>query len=436
MKIILIALLCTLYAPRAHALIVSEVMSNPTGDDSGREWIEIYNDTLSDIDLTSMTISIKGGAAVVTTPLQGGTTLSPGGYGVIGSVVSGATKFLQDYPSYGGPLFKSSISLVNTGLTSIDIKLHGSVAASLPSYTAAKEGFTLSYVGGGYVSGNPTPGADNQVADTTDSSNGTSTATTTENQVTLPQMTPPSADIVIYMPQEKVVVAGAESEFSVFSMTRSGKPINDLHYTWAFGDGGQRTGSSTPYRYVYSGRYVAQVEALSATVSGRGRMIVRVVPPDLVITSVDTGKYGAYVEIQNPNAYDLDLSQWMLTIDGAAHSFPKNTTLLAGLTTRFSGLAMGFASTTVSTSTTVKILFPNLEEVTRYVPRTVEAVTAASTTVIHVVTPKRVVAQAKQKVVLGVATSSELIKATTSLGKTVSKDTRIVAWLRGLFGGK
>ncbi|MEZ0209019.1 MAG: lamin tail domain-containing protein, partial [Candidatus Paceibacterota bacterium] len=367
MKHFILAGLITGTIVQVQALTISEVMSNPTGDDNGREWIEVYNEGSTDVDISSMTVSIKGGTAVVTTPLQGGTMLPAGGYVIIGSTVSGSTKFLQDYPSYAGILFKSSISLVNTGVTSIDIKLNGSIVASLPSYTAAKEGSTLSYIGGSYVVGTPTPGSDNQATDTSSSgSSNTASTTTPETQVTLPQMSPPTSDIIIYMPEERVVVAGADSEFSVFSQTRVGKPINDLRYSWAFGDGGQATGSSTNYRYVYPGRYIAQVEAVSATTIGSGRMVVRVVSPDISITSVGAGKYGAYIDIRNPNTYDIDLSQWRITIDGASFPFPKNTWLLSGQTTRFPGSAMGFASTTLSSTSSVKIVFPSLEEVTHY----------------------------------------------------------------------
>jgi hypothetical protein len=425
----------------ASALVVNEVMSNPTGDDSGREWIELYNDSSSETDLSSMTISIKGGAAIVTTPLQGGFVLPAGGYAIIGSNVSGATKFLQDYPAYSGLLFRSSISLVNTGVTSIDIRLNGSVAASLPSYTAAKEGTTLSYSAESYVSGTPTPGADNQVSET-GGSPGSPTATTTETQATLPQMAPPSADIVIYMPVEKTVVAGAASEFSVLGATRAGKPISDLRYVWAFGDGGQSAGSSTSYTYVYSGRYIAQVEAASPTVVGKGRMAVRVVAPDIAISSLGSGKYGTYVDLHNPNDYDLDLSQWMLTIDGAAYPFPRNTMLPSRSQTRFSGLSMGFASTTVSTSTIARILFPNLEEVTRYV-HPVEALAP----IVVTATPKlptrpaKMVSTSAPKIVLGTSTAARVQQsvlatgsaATTTVAARQSKDTRLVSWLKALF---
>jgi hypothetical protein len=436
MKYLLATLLLLFGVVHIQALTINEVMSNPVGDDNGREWIEIYNEGSTDVDLGAMTVSIKGGTAVVTTSLQGGTNLPAGGYAIIASLVSGQTKFLQDYPQFSGILFRSSISLVNTGVTSIDIKLNGITTASLPSYTAAKEGITLSYVGGSYVAGNPTPGAENQVTDSGSNSNGTTTTTTTETQVTVAQLTPPSSDIVVYLPSEKVVVAGAPAEFSVFSQTRSGKAIQDLNYTWSFGDGGQGTGSTTAHRYEYSGRYVAQVEALNANTIGSGRMVVRVVSPDLVIAKVGTSKYGAYVDIRNPNAYDLDLSQWRLVLDGAPFVFPRNTWLLAGQTTRFSGSAMGFASTTISDASIVKILFPSLEEVVRYEagPTTTIAITASSAPTIS--TLPRIAVRASPKLVLGTSTTTlKAVLATTtkvSSAEAKNKDTRLVSWIKAL----
>jgi hypothetical protein len=423
-----------------HALVINEVMSNPTGDDSGREWIELYNDETGPVELSSMAISIKGGTAVAASSLQGGTSLAPGAYAIIGSTVSGATKFLLDYPSYGGMLFKSSISLVNTGVTSIEVKVGGAVVASLPSYTAAKEGSSLSFLGGSYVTGMPTPGSENQIADTSSSNTTTTapTATTTDTQVVLPQATPPSPNIIIYMPTEKVVVAGAESEFSVFSQTREGKALNDLTYTWAFGDGGQAVGSSTKYTYAYAGRYVALVQGMNATVSGSGRMAVRVVPPDISITAFATGKYGAYVDIQNPNTYDLDLSQWILTINNIPYTFPKNTILSAGLTTRFSGVAMGFAKADTTSTATVRILFPDLQEVTRYESARLEPLAIfapVSTTTLPAIPLKKLSAVSRPKLVLGTSTTSILQVTSTKavVPPNSSKDTRIVSWLKSFF---
>ena len=363
MKKLFILTICISCIFKVEALIISEVMSNPVGDDSGREWVEIYNDSDNSIDISSLTISIKNGNPVNVTPMQGGTTLASNSYAIIGSTVSSATKFLQDYPTYNGILLKSGISLVNTGITSIDIRLNGIVADILSSYTAAKEGYTLSRINGNFVLSNPTPGNDNQVfvQDVV-----TQSSTTTDNQSTIAQATPPQADIVLYMPTEKIVVAGQETEFSVFGLTRGGKVIDNLKYTWAYGDGGQGVGSTTVYRYAYPGKYIVLVEGGNGYVIGTGRMSVKVVTPEIFIEKINNGKYGNYIDISNPNNYDLDFSQWKLSIDGAVFPFPKNTLIAENSVTHISSLAMGFASTTISTSTIIKILFPNMEEVTRY----------------------------------------------------------------------
>ncbi|MFA5132124.1 MAG: lamin tail domain-containing protein [Candidatus Paceibacterota bacterium] len=430
-----------------HALLISEIMSNPTGDDGGREWVELYNDTTVPVDISALTISIKGGAAIVTTPLSGGTTLNAGEYAIIASTVSGVTKFLQDYPLYNGSLFKSSISLVNTGVTSIEIKLNGVSLDILSSYTAAKEGMTLSRVNGSFIQTTPTPGSENSapaVVDTTTPTDTTAT-TTTEHQVTVAQMSPPSPDIILYMPFEKTVVAGAETEFSTYGMTRAGKTIDGLTCTWAFGDGGQAVGTSTKYRYAYAGRYVAQVEGTNGYVAGTGRMTVRVVPPDIAISAIASGKYGTYVDITNPNPYDLDFSQWKLLINGSAFPFPKNTLLAAGGVTHFSGVAMGFASSTISSGTVVQILFPNQEEVTKYIKDEGLVLGAATTTIATTMPIKSILIQAParvyQKVIVKTvphasAATSTIVASTTSVTRVVhtQKDTRIVAWFKGLFG--
>lgn len=427
---------------KVNALVISEVMSNPTGDDSGREWIELYNDTGSAIDLSNLTISIKGGNAVTTTNLQGGTSLPTGSYAIVGSTVSSQTKFLQDYPNYTGILFKSSISLVNTGTTSIDIKLGGATVNSLSSYTPAKEGSTLSLVSGSFVLSNPTPGADNQ-ATPNDSSSSTSTSTTSSNQGAISQLSPPSADIILYMPFDKTVVAGAETEFNTSGMTRAGKEINDLNYLWSFGDGGQAMGTSTLYRYAYAGRYIAQVEGGNNYVKGVGRMNVRVVAPDISIANIGQGKYGEYVDINNPNNYDLDLSQWKLSFDGKAFPFPKNTLIGGNTTTRFSGIAMGFASTTVNSNSLVRILFPNMEEVTRYIQPEIKndltlnmsTSTSPMASTTNVTQPVMIYKKPINKIPKVVTATSTIKQEPVSKQLAMNKkDTRLVSFLKSLLG--
>lgn len=427
----------------SYALVINEVMSNPIGDDGGREWVEIYNNSGSSIDLSSLAISIKGANPITVTALSGGTVLEPNGYAIIGSTVSGATKFLIDYPAYSSPLFKSGIALVNTGTTSLEIKVAGTVMDTLSAYTAAKEGATLSRFVGGFSPGLPTPGAENQSVQ--EEVQSQSPSATKETQMTLAQAAPPASDIVLYLPSEKVVVAGGETTFSVFGLTHTGRALENLTYRWAFGDGGQAEGSSTAYRYAYPGKYIASVESGNGYVLGTARMNVRVIAPDISIKSIATGKYGAYIDIENPNAYDLDLSQWRLIIDGASFPFPKNTFIAKNSITRFSGLAMGFAKTVIATSTSVKILFPNLEEVTHYTISGMGEggqVAVSSTTAQTVPKLQEIPSYIKNKITRN--TQSNISKASSSGENLTSpqprkenqKDTRIVAFFRSFFGKK
>ncbi len=346
----------------ANALVINEVMSNPVGDDGGREWVELYNETAEPVDISSLTISVKGGIPLVITPLSGGTSIAAYGYAIISSTVGGISKFTQDYGSYEGPFFKSSISLVNTGVTSLEIFLNGVSLASLTSYTAAKEGSTYSLLSGSFGAGSPTPGKENQAV--TSSQVDQASTTPTDTQVTIAKMVSPSSDITLFLPSERTIVAGAPAAFWVHALSGSGRGIDNMSYTWAFGDGGQRVGSSTHYRYFYPGRYIAQVEGTNGLMSATGRILVHVVAPDIALSRIESGKYGPYITLTNPNTYDLDISDWKLSIDGAIFPFPKNTMLGMG-ETRFSSLAMGFASTTVSSSTLLKILFPSMDEVLR-----------------------------------------------------------------------
>lgn len=442
MKYLLALIISFVGILNANALLINEVLSNPVGTDNGREWVELYNDTSETIDLASFSLATsETGQAVALTPLQGGTQLAPGAYAVIATIVSGQTKFLEDYPSYSGILLRvsSTFSLTNT-TASLYVRSGSSVVTSIPSYTAADEGKTLSFIGSSYVSGTPTPGAQNQAAASGGGGDAPTSSTTTSNQTTVSQLTPPAPDIVLYVVPEKIAVAGAETTFSARSATRDGKEISQVNYTWAFGDGGGGTGSTTAHRYVYPGRYIAVAEATNPTLFGNARVSVRVVPPDIVIEDMGTGKYGSYVDIRNQGEYDIDLSQWALVINGAGFPFAKNTVLAPRASTRLAGASMGFASTTIGASSSVVVLFPNLEEVTRYV---VASSTVPVVSVVATATPSqmRTVANVSrvQPKVLGVATTTQKVVATSTQAAqtaSVSKDTRLVSWWKTLFGGK
>lgn len=428
---------CSLHV---YALSISEIMYDPVGSDTSREWIEIYNDTHNTVDITSWKF-FENGINHGITSYSGGSILSSYSYAVI---VDNPTKFLEDYPNYHGAIYDSTFSLSNSGehIALKEFSSGGEVDSVDYNITigGSNDGSTLSKIDGIWVRGEATPGTDNHSSLL---SNAISESTTTQNQNVVAQATPPSADIVLYIPHEKVVVAGSESSFSVFGLTRLGKNIENITYTWAYGDGGQGVGSSTLYRYAYPGTYILQVEGTNGYVIGVGRMVVRVIAPDIVIKNISTGKYGTYIDILNPNKYDLDFSQWRISIDGITFPFPKNTILMGNGITHISGIAMGFASTTIATSSVIKILFPNMEEVTRYSPEEKNSINSVvknkeslllkviPTTKIHMYSPVRTV---------NVATSTLKYGSTSQVtqlsSKDSTKDKRIATFFKSLFTRK
>lgn len=414
-----------------QALRVSEIVSNPIGDDGGREWFEVYNDTENDIDLSLLTISIKGGNPISVTPVSGGTSLRAHGYAVIGSMVSGATKVTQDYPSLTIPVFRAAISLVNTGTTSLEIRLSGSVTDSV-TYTGAKEGYGFGSVDGIFVTTEPTPGEVNRKAETKEEGSAP------QNQVTLSQGYNPLPQLMLYLPKEKKVAAGAFMPYSVVVADDKGAQVSDVLYTWSFGDGGYRLGATTSYAYHYDGTYILEVEATNGKMEGRGRMKVSVYTPELMLSPIGFGKYGNFIEITNNADQELDISGWYLSLDGAGFKFPKNTFLGEGVT-RFPGLALGFASTTVGTSTVIKLLFPTGEEVTRVAQVGQVSHNASVETYIKlplkaeeiIKKPKAVTFSQGKPLESKKSATSSLVR-TTSVPASQKHDTRFASWIKNI----
>lgn len=425
---------------QAQALVISEIMYDPQGTNTNRVWIEVFNDTDSAVNMTGWKF-FESGVNHGITAYQGGASLPASGYAVI---ADSPIKFLADYPSYSGILLDSSFPTLPSGGEVLSLKASSSAS---PAYTVDyapyvllggnNDGSTLSLVSGSWVRGRATPGAEN-VAEEKPASSATSTDGTGDNQITIPQATPPSPDIVFYMPKELLAVAGAETTLKASGLTRAGKEIEDLRFSWAFGDGGRGAGSSTKHTYVYSGRYIAQVQGSNNYVGGTGRMVVRVVPPDISIAGAGEGKYGTYVDVNNPNAYDLDVSGWAISIEGAVYPFPENTIIGADSTTRFAGSAMGFASTTVHEGTVFKIQFPNLEEVARFIPASAGQVAGTSTSVATSASSMLVSKTALYKpLVKKAAAVNEKTTAPTSSRPVIRKnqqDKRIVSWFKSIFG--
>src|SRR3989344_7115651 len=97
----------------AGVLSITEIMYNPDGSDTGREWIEVYNGGSSVVDLVDW-IFFEAETNHEVAYYSGPTTVASGSYAII---ASDPEKFKIDFPNYNGVLYDSSFSLSNTGET-------------------------------------------------------------------------------------------------------------------------------------------------------------------------------------------------------------------------------------------------------------------------------------------------------------------------------
>lgn len=124
-KIFLGALiLCTLsnfvaINARAYSLVISEIMYDASGSDSGKEWVEIKNIGASAVNIVpgSGAGSFRfydGSNHYFSDPTMGSLNIGPGEFLVVAQATS---TFLASYPTFSGNLTKSAINLNNTSAT-------------------------------------------------------------------------------------------------------------------------------------------------------------------------------------------------------------------------------------------------------------------------------------------------------------------------------
>ena len=216
---IILLLICLLFLiPYSSSLQITEIMFNPNGSDSGREWIELYNNDSHKINLSGM-IFYEGGTNHKTEPINSTYIIQPEKYAII---VDKPSLFLEDYPHLNQSnttdsnitIFDSSFSLRNSG-EFIAIKINDTEITSL-NYTiilqkiSINEGFSLSLQNLTWQSSN-CPGGSPGFPDCPNQSINLSNSTT-NNQNSTPNSTqdPNLCDITIDIETAKLIVENKE----------------------------------------------------------------------------------------------------------------------------------------------------------------------------------------------------------------------------------
>jgi len=177
--ILLFVILLFILATNTKALRINEIMYDLPGSDSGREWIEIYNNESQSINLTGWKF-YENNANHALNLINGTWILENYSFAVI---ADNSDLFLQDNPSFNGTLFDSAFSLSNSNeiiaIKNSSLDFMDNVTY-FSSFGASGDGNSLQF-NVTWIAANPTPGFENNFSSNfTYSENETSTNSTND----------------------------------------------------------------------------------------------------------------------------------------------------------------------------------------------------------------------------------------------------------------
>lgn len=365
MKIFLYFCLISVFTPLSlnAQIIITEIMYDMEGSDSGREWVEIFNNGGEDVDVSDWWFFEGSNHGFQ----NDGAILGAGAYAV---VVDDIGKFTSDFPSVTGLILDSSaFSLKNTGeyiaIKDID-KNEVDGLSFIPLSMADGQGSSLQLVSGVWVAYLPTPGAPNNEDENTSSSgNTTTTQTSGDSGIWIEDTKRIYADAGI----DRTVFVGADSLFEGEAQGFTKEPIENARYIWNFGDGEIKEGQNVLYAYKYPGEYTVFLDVVSGKYTAHDRIKARAVPAEIQISNIKSGVDG-FLELHNLSKEEINLSWWRLRVGNNHFTLPEHTYILPDKKVIFSADTTGLS--VVVGSNDISLLYPNGEIAVKYQPDEIE----------------------------------------------------------------
>ena len=345
-----------------QSFVISEIMLNPEGSDSGREWIEVTNlgagtgvddfkfrEGPSSADAVSHSIKIPDDKDFSFIIARDESFV----------IADNPEKFKIDYPNYEGKYFDSSFSLTNSGeyLSLLDENKNILFEIDVEDSLIGDEGQSICLVNDIWKNCIPNPGRDALEGDVVESGLGESevqgeveepaqsagsdqTVTSEQDNQGVDQPVVNQTFIEIKNPDyrekvikadgggDRIVLAGSEFLFEAKSFGLLGTPLRDPKYNWNFGDGKTEKGNRALHVYHYPGEYNATLSAKTEKYSSVDRFKIKVIEPDLKISEISFEKQ--FIKIINNTFHDLDISYFNLASGKIDFEIPEGTFVDSG----------------------------------------------------------------------------------------------------------
>jgi len=342
-------------------VIFSEIMYNPEGTDSGREWIEVYNSGSDSVDLANYKLLENGTShKIIANTEDGSTILGSNAYAVI---VDNPIKFLADFANTSS-VFDSAFSLKNTG-EEIQIIDPSGISADtvnyLPEWGANGTGNSLQLNDDIWIPAEPTPSAinktesadesepddDNPSSGSSSSSNDDESSHQSQEEISNYK---PKVDFKIYSSRKRYVLINTPVEFILEHNQEKDAEVKAI---WSFGDGESKKGNKVTHYFYNAGIYNIVVNAKCGDNQAVHRTKVYVTKPLLDITFENRGK-AVDILLKNNNKKEVNLGGFSIKTDVKKFKLPSDTIIDAK-----GQLVLSGRTTKIDSFTELKLIYPN-----------------------------------------------------------------------------
>lgn len=350
-------------------IIINEIMYDPEGTDTGREWIEIYNDGGVDIDLATERLNENG---VNHTFKSFNTPTAILGAGKYAIVADSPEKFLLDYTNYSDLLIDSAFSLNNTGEALSIVDADGNVIDTVTyssEWGAGGNGNSLQKNSGVWIPGEVTLAKENVTvpADESDEGNSGSTTTSTSSSSTSSTSTSSSSSgssstsssgsshssqsvLTSYKPKVALEIGIGRDRIGFintpvsFHANHNQEKSTGVKYLWSFGDGDSATGKRVEHTYYSGGEYNVVTNASQSGEQAVSRIKVSIREPELTILASNRGKL-VDILLENNSKFEVNVGGFEISkSDGEGKNtfiFPQDTIINSGKAVNIMGEISG-----------------------------------------------------------------------------------------------
>ncbi len=323
------------------AVGISEIMYDIEGTDTGREWIEVYNGSDTDVDLSAWKLFEANVSHKITATES---SIVPAGTWAV--IADSPEKFTADNPGFSGSVFDSAFSLANSGET---ISLRDPADATVDSVSyesswgAAGDGNTLQKkTDGTWIAATPTVGsassasasaatspsaeagesASGNGANTGSGSGGSSaSAYSAHSSQAVATMSYDEPELIVTSGRPRLGSAGTPLSFEAQIKSVKNIPVTARStFTWSMGDGTRQSGQFISHTYEFPGDYIVILNAESGGAHAVSKVMVKVVAPKILVRAEPD-----HIEIENAGSHELNIGGFHIETGGSRFKVAEDT---------------------------------------------------------------------------------------------------------------